>query len=54
MLRVHGFPLTAGSHTQRQIAGDLALPIFNSCQAEKQPGRKDAYRKPLLPKLPGN
>ncbi len=28
-----------------RIAGDLASPIFNSCQAEKQPERKNAHRK---------
>ncbi len=40
-----------GSYTQGRIAGDLASPIFNSCQAEKQFERKDAHRKPLLPTL---
>jgi len=41
-----------GSYMQGRIAGDLASPIFNSCQTEILPGRKDAHRKPLLPNLP--
>jgi hypothetical protein len=39
------------SYTQNQIAGDLASLIFNSCQTEKQPERKNTHQKPLLPNL---
>ncbi len=40
-----------GTYTQGRTAGNLASPIFDSCQAEKLPERKDAHRKPLLPHL---
>jgi len=37
----------AGSYAKGQMAGDLAKPVFNFCQAERWPERKDAQRKTL-------
>jgi hypothetical protein len=49
-----GLTANIGSCQQLPVAGDLASSIFDSCQAEKLPERKDAHRKPLLPNLTGS